>query len=114
LNVPVARLTAGRSNDLWGYSDRGAVTRINADGTTSVLIGTLSPVENDGPYGAPYVMDGFRNLLISGELREGDGNSSSIIWRVSPATGAVSVFTAGKFYPGRLLVALGPNGDIWV
>jgi hypothetical protein len=113
LEEPVARVTAG-ANELWGRTQRGAVARINADGSTDVVIGELSGVENSGPYGAPYVLDGFGNLLIPGTVRAADAQDSSIIWRVNPQTGATTVLTSGRYYQSRLRLAVAPNGDVWL
>lgn len=114
LEGPVARVTAG-ANVLWGRTDGDALIRINADGSRDVVVHKLSDSETSGPYGAPYVLDGFGNVLIPGTVRRAvDGQDSSIVWRVDPQTGAATVFLSGLFYWSRLRLAVAPNGDVWM
>jgi len=109
----LARPGAGDANDLWGYSAQGAVTRLSPDGSVTVLAQQLAPSEYDGPYGAPYTLDRSAHVLVPGGLRV-DDQIRSFIWRIAIDSGASTVFTSGDFYPSRLNVAVGRDGDVWI
>jgi hypothetical protein len=111
LAEPVARLGIGRSNEMWAYTARGAVTRINPDGSSAVLVQSF-PRDRDQSGGTPYVTDGFGNVLVQGDT--GSTSYSFIVWRVTPTRGEVTVFTQQQFYPTRPRIGVAPNGDVWI
>jgi hypothetical protein len=111
LDVRFRRLVAGRSGEMWGSTDRGDVTHIDADGSIRVLVQTISS-SNRSFSSTPYVVDGFGNLLVTGDT--GRNAYAPIVWRIDPGTGAVSVFASERFWPIEPSLAVAPNGDVWL